>query len=230
MTGRLRDHQLFFEKTAECIKILRDFLRVQNLSSHHLDDALQIVGSFIQVANSVEVDSFRLIGARLEKLLLRHATAQTTPCQIELETIELAVDWLEQLSILYKENLPEPKSLVAELLYTFDLVEHSQDAATLAELVGQGAASRVDPFLEDPGFDVADRPVPSHQDPFADDPGFGLEFDLLQRTINFVAETRNIDPEDDDNLNTTTTSAASASSYDLFATDPPLSDEPDTLS
>lgn len=227
MTGRLRDHQLFFEKTADCIKVLRDLLRVQNLSYHYLDDPLQVVGSFIQVADSVEVDSFRLIGVRLEKLLLRHANGQTTPSRIELETIELAVDWLEQLSILYEEKLPEPKSLVFELLYTFDLVENSQDAVSLSELVGQGAASRVDPFLEDPGFDVVERPVPSHQDPFAEDPGFGLEFDLLQRTINFVVETRNIDPEDDDNIDTTTTSATS---YDLFATDPPLSDESDSIS
>ena len=108
----------------------------------------------------------------LEIVFEHHLTAQTTPNSIELETVELAIDWLAQLAILYAENLPEPKSLVAELLYTFDLVEFSQDAVTLAELVA-------DPFLDDPEFDVRARPVPSHRDPFADDPGFGLEFDFM---------------------------------------------------
>ena len=229
MNEQTDGRQTFLRETKECIGKLRAVLREQPLVAHQLTDALQALGSFNRAAEDAEVDSFGLIGHRLEEVFRRHSTAQTVPCKIELETVELAVDWLAQLAILYGEDLPEPKSLVAELLYTFDLVERSQDAVSLAELVGQGAIPQADPFSEDPGFDVAERPVPSHQDPFADDPGFGLEFDLLQRTINFVVETKHIDTEDGNNLNPMTTPATSAPAYDLFAADPPLSDEPDTL-
>lgn len=227
MNEQTDSRQAFLREAEECIGKLRDVLRVQPLVAPQLTASLQALGPFNRAAKGAEVDSFGLIGQRLEEVFLRHSTAQTIPSKIELETVELAVDWLAQLAILYGEDLPEPKSLVAELLYTFDLVERSQGAASLAELVGQGVTSKVDPFLEDPGFEVVERPVPSHQDPFADDPGFGLEFDLLQRTINFVVETRNIDPEADNNLDTTTSLAPA---YDLFAADPPLSDEPDALS
>lgn len=230
MTDQMNKRQTVLRETEECVGKLRDILRAQPLVAQQLTDALQALTSFNRVAADAEVDSFGLIGHRLEEVFLRHSTAQTIPSRIELETVELAVDWLVQLALLYGEDLPEPKSLVAELLYMFDLVERSQGAVSLAELVGQAATSRVDPFLDDPGFDVADRPVPSHQDPFADDPGFGLEFDLLQRTINFVVETRNIDIEDDNDLNSITHSTTSSPSHDIFASDPPLSDEPDTLS
>ena len=230
MTDQMNKRQTFLRETEECVGKLRDVLRAQPLIAQQLTDALQALASFNRVAAGAEVDSFGLIGRRLEEVFLRHSTAQTIPSRIELETVELAVDWLSQLAILYGEDLPEPKSLVAELLYTFDLVERSQGAVSLTELVGQGTTSRIDPFLDDPGFDVAERPVPSHQDPFADDPGFGLEFDLLQRTINFVVETRNIDTEGDSNLNTITTPTTSSPAYDLFASDPPLPDEPDSLS
>lgn len=229
MNEQLSSRQTFLREAEECIGELRDILQVQPLVAYQLTAAQQALNPFNLAAGGAEVDSFELIGRHLEKVFLRHSTAQTIPSRIELETVELAVDWLAQLAILYGEDLPEPKSLVAELLYTFDLVERSQDAVSLAELVEQGATPRVDPFLDDPGFDVAERPVPAHQDPFADDPGFGLEFDLLQRTINFVVETRNINTEGDNNLSTKTSLTTSSPAYDLFASDPPLSDEPDTL-
>ena len=144
--------------------------------------------------------------------------------------------------MLYGKDLPEPKSLISELLYTFDLVDHSREAVSLAELVSdhaeQGEGDHVDPFSEDPAFVVENRRPPSRQDPFIDDPGFGLEFDLLQRTLNLASGTRAIvsdpfssDPSLSVNMPDLLASEAISEtqypSYDLFEGDTPLLDEPD---
>jgi hypothetical protein len=241
MAEQTDNQQLLFREAEMFIEKIRTSLCRQAPTSFLLADSIQAITVFKQNTIDVEVDSFRSIVDRLEVVFVRHLTAQTIPNKIELETVELAVDWLAQLAILYAENLPEPKSLVAELLYTFDLVECSQDAASLAELVAEHAekGTHPDPFLDDPEFDVVERPVSSHRDPFADDPGFGLEFDLLQRTISFVAEARSagedpfsedpsLDSKGDSKLNSRATTVPSAPPYDIFAGDPPLSDNPDT--
>ncbi len=204
MADQMNKRQLFYRETEDFIKMIRNSLFDQAPALPLLTASVDAVTVYITVAIGADVDSFRSIADRLQIVLARHLTDKTMPNKIELETFELAVDWLDQLAILYVENLPEPKSLVAELLYTFDLVESSHDAESLAELVAEhaepGKNSRVDPFLEDPEFNIEDRPLPSRCDPFADDPGFGLEFDLLQRTMNFAGEARNIgeDPFRDD--------------------------------
>ncbi|MDX2480540.1 MAG: hypothetical protein QNK24_09420 [Desulfuromusa sp.] len=243
MAEQTDNQQLFLREAGMLIEKIRTSLRGQAPDSLLLADSIQAVTDFKQNTIDVEVDSFRSIVDRLEVVLGRHLTARTIPSKIELETVGLAVDWLAQLAILYVENLPEPKSLVAELLYTFDLVECSQDAASLAELVAEhaekDASPHTDPFLDDPDFDVVERLAPSHRDPFAGDPGFGLEFDLLQRTINFVVEARTMgdDPFSEDpsldskgeiKQHSRVTTVASAPPYDFFAGDPPLIDKPDT--
>ena len=204
MTEQTSEQQLFIKEAEIFIDRIRNSLCVLNPTLSLLTDSIQAVVIFKKAISGIEVSSFCSIVDRLEIVFERQLTAQATPNNIELETIELAIDWLAQLTILYAENLPEPKSLVAELLYAFDLVESSQDAVSLAELV----ADHADPFLDDPEFDVRAHSVPSHRDPFADDPGFGLEFDLLQRTISFVAEKKKIE-------------------VDPFGVDPPLSNKPD---
>ena len=204
MTEQTSNRQLFIDEAAGLINKIRTSLCGQSITPLLLTDSVHATAALKKAATNADVDSFQLIADRLETVIARHATAQTTPSKIELETIELAVDWLDQLLILYGEDIPEPKSLVAELINTFDLVERSQGAVSLVELVkdqtGQGGSAAVDPFSSDPPFAVGAHPVPSHQDPFAEDPGFGLEFDLLQRTINFVVESGNIedDPFRDD--------------------------------
>ena len=74
---------------------------------------------------------------------------------------------------------------------TFDLVESCNEATSLAELLRIDSSNRRelvkdDPFASDPLLDVTEKPV-VRLDPFADDPGFGVEFDLLQRTLNGFA-------------------------------------------
>ena len=240
MSEQTNNKQLFLREAEIFIEKVRNSLCAQTPTQELLADSVAAVADFKKVTNEEEMDSFRSIANRLEVVFNRHLTAQTTPSRIELETVELAVDWLAQLAILYEENLPEPKSLVAELLYTFDLVESSQDATSLVELVAanseKGFSSDADPFLEDPEFDIQERPVFSRRDPFADDPGFGLEFDLLQRTVSFVVETKKLDDDPfsgDPSLNSrgdknlSVEAATTSSPYDVFAGDPPLADNPD---
>lgn len=237
MTEQTNKRQLFFGEAVVFIEYIRHSLRVRIASPATLTNSIPAVISLKQAATAVGAGSLRSIADRLERVLNRHSIAQTVPDRIELETVELAVDWLAQLAILYGENLPEPKSLVAELLYAFDLVERAQGAAMpLAELTDRDDVSHVDPFVGDPGFDVAERSVAAYQDPFLDDPGFGLEFDLLQRTISFVTATENINIDNDlfgddsaldaiggnDSKRIPETVELSPSD-DLFAADPPLS-------
>ncbi|MFK5927738.1 MAG: hypothetical protein QM483_14015 [Desulfuromusa sp.] len=240
MTEQATELQLFLRETEEFIKTVRYSLCEQTPTLQLLAASIEAVTVFKKVISGVDVDSFHSIADRLRVVFARHLTAETIPNKIELETIELALDWLAQLAPLYVENIPEPKSLVAELLYTFDLVERSHEAESLAELVAthseQATNSRVDPFLEDPELNVREGSARSHRDPFADDPGFGLEFDLLQRTINTVVKSKKIDDDpfgSDPSIDSETDEVLSnkpssvASPYDVFAEDPPLADKPD---
>ncbi len=199
MTEQTSNRQLFIDTAAGLIDKIRTSLCGQTSTPALLTDSVHSIAALKKAATDAEVDSFSQIADHLETVITRDVAAQIAPNKIELETIELAVDWLDQLLILYRENIPEPKSLVAELINTFDLVERSQDAVSLVELVKEqsveGRSAVDDPFSGDPSFAVDAHPAPSHQDPFADDPGFGLEFDLLQRTINFVVESGHIDTD-----------------------------------
>jgi len=224
------DKQLFLDAVATVVEKIRSSLCGHNPSLSQLADSVQAASAFSVIATAPEIDSFRLIVEQLEILFDHHLTAQTLPSNLEIELVELAVDWLTELATLYDEDLPEPKSLVSALLYTFKLVESSQDAVTLAELVANHTEkASVDPFADDPEFSVKRQSVTSHRDLFADDPGFGLEFDLLQRTVNRLAEFRLVDDNtassvaDDNSEENLSYSASSVPQYDFFADDPPLS-------
>ncbi len=225
MAEQTFDRQSFLGDVKKFVEIIRSSLCVPTPTPLQLADSSRAATAFKMVATGPDVESFRLIVDHLQVVFDRHLTAETLPNKLELELVELAIDWLSQLAILYEEQLPEPKSLIAELIYTFELVETSQDAVTLAELVGSHTEKgSVDPFSEDPELSVKNQAVSSHRDPFADDPGFGLEFDLLQRTVNFLTETRfveeSVSGEDDGEKPSPSTSTPP---YDFFADDPPFS-------
>ena len=186
MNDRLAERLKFLDQVGQYLGAMKGFVR------HPVFADLPAVAAenkiFMDLAERLEGDSLYLISRRLQDLFDRHLAAETVFNCLELETVELAVDWLDQLIALYKENIPGPKSLVRELLYTFDLVERSQGAETLGELLS-GANQRatedsVDLFADDPELKAKDYAVASARDPFAEDPGFGMEFDLLQRTLN----------------------------------------------
>ncbi|WP_321371335.1 hypothetical protein [uncultured Desulfuromusa sp.] len=239
MAEQMDKSQLLQVEVAKLSNKIRNLLCKQDPEPSKLADSLHAIIAFKNAILVIDAESFRSIAERMEIVLSRHSVAGTVPTKLEIETIELAADWLDQLALLHKENLPEPRSLVAELLYTFDLVECSNDAISLAELVSSHAGDDVnkcvDPFFEDPEVSVEDRAGSPLRDPFAEDPGFGLEFDLLQRTVHFVAETNtidedpfsadpSIDSEEDAKSNSEKTSALTESPYDIFAGDPPLTD------
>jgi len=228
MSEQTTEQQLFLDAVKTLVGTVRSSLLGANPPLSQLADSVQAATAFKGVATASEVNSFRAIVEQLNVVFDRHLNAQTLPDQLELELVELAIDWLTELAILHEENLPEPKSLVAELLYTFKLVESSQDAVPLAELVANHAQREsADPFAEDPEFSVKRQPVPAHRDPFADDPGFGLEFDLLQRTVNLLAESRLVDGDSapPEAVDGSEDSPTSPPLYDVFADDPPLSKE-----
>ena len=212
------------------IDLIRNSLGSQNLTNSLLADAILAADTIKNLATDSSTGFFRSIAERLQLVLLRHAEAETFPDQLELEMVGLAADWLAQLAILYREELPEPKSLISELLYAFDLIDSCHGAVLQ---VGAGQYPLSDPFLDDPDFDVNDRMVSPRSDPFAEDPGFGLEFDLLQRTVNFVVETTKLekDPFGDDpmvevetGLNSETAPEVEVLPHDFFADDPLLPD------
>lgn len=240
MTEQRDESQLMYQEIKTFTDKIRSLLCDQNLTPSLLEHFVSAVDRFKENVSATSAATFLSIIERVADIHVRHLAAGTSPTKLEIETIELAIDWLEQLVVLHKEDLPEPKALVVELLYTFDLVERSQEAVTLAELVASraetGKKKGVDPFLDDPEFDVQECDASLNLDPFAEDPGFGLEFDLLQRTINFVVETEQIgaDPFNADpslnlekDIDTVMEGAPTpaTSSYDVFADDPPPVEE-----
>jgi hypothetical protein len=188
---------------------IRESLCRESPTLSRLTDAINAVSIFKVAATKPAVESFRLLADRLDMVFQQHVSTRSLPNKLECELIELAIDWLAELAILYEKNLPEPKSLVAELLYTFKLVESSHEAVTLAELLASHPADEGgDPFAEDPEVSVKSQSSPSESDPFADDPGVVAGFDLLQCTVNL----ENLPALDSVRDET-----------DLFADDPPLS-------
>lgn len=166
---------------------LRSFAGRTETDLDEIVDAYAAAKRLEQACAEVKTGSFRVIGERIRALLQHHIESSGYPTNLEREVIALAADWLGQLAVLCRENLPEPKALVGELLYTFDLVESSHDATDLERLYAAGrAAQNHDPFQDDPEFSCAGTRVHVVKDIFADDPGFGIEFDLLQRTMNGV--------------------------------------------
>lgn len=204
--------------------IICDVLR-ESSSRAQLISAHNSIKEFEHVVSQAETDSFQLICERLEKMFVRFIDTDTVPSAIEVEIIELAIDWLRQLASLYAEVIPEPRTLVAELIYTFELVERSQGAASLAELMSEKNTS--DLFDDDPEMDVDSYHAPEKSDPFGNDPGFGLEFDLLQRTLNCTPIERSIkvDPfSDDPGVAEKDPLVVQETPYDVFGDDPSVLD------
>ena len=173
----------FVDVTTPQIDVIRESLSAQVLTTTSLTDISTILNSIIALATENQVATFKTIAVQLERLITRNEQAKTIPASFELETLRLAVDWLAQLLIFYREELPLPKQLLAELLYAFNLIDGCYTAST------QNMDTAVtDPFIGDPGLNLNASTCGPKSDLFADDPGFGLEFDLLHRTVNLVSE------------------------------------------
>ncbi len=178
------------------VAAIRDFQAVPS------GDALVPVLDAVAVAEpdlaAAETDSLLVLVKSLEQLLGKHRQQATLPSRLESELIELAADWLAQIAALYREGLPEPRALIGDLQYTFDLVERSQGAPSLAQLLGEaqlaGDSRQADLFDEDPDFEKAASAAEAMSDPFAEDPGFSMEFDLLQRTLSRTPQRAPDDP------------------------------------
>lgn len=238
MNEQVEKRQKLYNDVGICVKQLREIFYDVRPPSLQLPAALDALAVFEKATDESSAESFNQIINRMKILLLGHSASQTALNQLENEMVELAVDWLEQLAMLYKEGLPEPKSLVSELIYTFDLVERSHGAETLAELMASptGQPEEIsDIFGNDPGFEVEERSAPEAADPFKEDPGFGLEFDLLQRTLNRMPEPQNDinDPFDGDpQLSVADGSVEEKESdvqspFDVFKDDPPVINDPE---
>jgi hypothetical protein len=165
---------------------------VTSLRNVILDVDLDSLGAFLDVGQEfqsiVEIastDSFVSIGRSVNTLVRSCVDSESHLTQLENETLELAADWLDQLARLYREGLPEPKALVKELLYTFELVGRSHGAISLSELLShqKDEGPSTDMFAQDPDLESNNYHSPKQEDPFDGDPGFGMEFDLLQRTL-----------------------------------------------
>ncbi len=238
MNEQGEQRQKLYKNVNACVQQLRKVFSDVQPPASQLPVALDVLADFEQNTGGLSVESFGQIINRLKVLLLGHLASQTQLTQLENEMVELAVDWLKELATLYKEGLPEPKSLVSELIYTFDLVERSHGAETLAELMmsSSGESKKAgDIFSDDPELVVDESSAPEMADPFEDDPGFGLEFDLLQRTLNRLPAIQSTvdDPFAGDpglsvsEKNTGEGQEASVQSpFDVFEDDPPPVDGP----
>jgi len=216
----VEQRQSFLHEVDRCAGVICDVLR-QPPSFEQLVLAHKSIEELTRVVAQAETDSFRQICAPLEKLFARFIECGTTPSAIEVEVIELAIDWLRQLAFLYSEAIPEPRALVNQLVYTFELVEHSHGAASLTDLNFEKNAP--DLFNDDPEMDVDGYHPSEEGDLFNGDPGFGLEFDLLQRTLNHapIKSPLEIDPfSDDGGVSEDDVSFDSQPPPDLFGEDP----------
>jgi hypothetical protein len=153
-----------------------------------------------------EVDSLSRIAERVVRSLQYRAFLSPHLLRIDDGNLALAADWLEQLSLISRAGLPEPQGLIADLIYSFDLVEQAAQVPGSGR-VGEGEMPNggwtgTDLFADDPAlatefFSARDVAV----DPFADDPGFGALLDLLQRTLHHAVGLRKdsvTDPFDSD--------------------------------
>ena len=174
----------------------RDFLAAPAVAA--IDPLLDAVAVAERDLAAAETDSLLVLVTSLRRLLRQHRQQATLPSQLESELIELATDWLAQIAALYREGLPEPRRLISDLQYTFDLVERSQGAPSLAGLLEEkqlaGGSGQADPFDADPDFEKAAGAAEATPDPFAEDPGFSMEFDLLQRTLSRKPQKTPADP------------------------------------
>ena len=178
-------------------------------------------------------NTFVSIGRSVNALVQSCVDSDSCLAPLEKETLELAADWLDQLAGLYREGLPEPKALVKELLYTFELVGRSHGANSLSDLLvhKEGGAESMDMFAQDPDFESDSYHSPVQDDPFDEDPGFGMEFDLLQRTLTLAGGENIVTNDiftDDDHFDAESCDGDGRVvdlPFDVFADDPQSEDE-----
>lgn len=193
-----------------------------------LNDLLVAGRDFRSIAAVASTDSFVSISRCIDSFISGALESKKELNQLELETMELAADWLGQLVLLYRERLPEPKSLIEELLYTFELVERSHDAASLSELLSTqgGVGLSADMFAQDPEFVADNYNGPQQNDPFDGDPAFGMEFDRLQRPLTLEENPNKVNVDifsDDERFDVTNIDNESGSAdipFDVFEDDP----------
>lgn len=185
MDGTYADKQRYLEQLAGLVAEARASCRAPEVDLRNQLIALTVEFAERTAAASSEV--LTPIVTRLQSLLLNNRSRSVKLLPLEAEALDLALDWLEKLVGLRHKDLPVPPSLISELLYIFDLVESSTSAETLADLVAsgkQGPGEQPDLFADDPSLNPAENHLHLAADPFAEDPGLGIEFDLLQRTLD----------------------------------------------
>jgi len=183
---------VFFAETDKSLELLYEFVQRQDASScrsQDLEAAFRTAHTLKGTALLVKAEAVHRIARRLEALLERHHDRDTCPSRVELEAMQLAIEWLFQLVAAMRDRQPEPTSLVAEALRALDLAEHFPGATPLVELLDSDEQQRTpklnDPFVEDPApMDESNQPLLDSEDPFAEDPGFGIEYDVHVPAVN----------------------------------------------
>lgn len=231
MTDKLREVHPIIAACHDYVASIRKV--VEDVEHNSLSPFIDAGEKFQSITEVAATDSFVTIGRSVNALVRSCIESKSHLAPLEKETLELAADWLDQLAGLYREGLPEPKALVRELLYTFELVGRSHGANSLSDLLShrEGEATPMDIFAQDPEFASDRYHSPKQDDPFDDDPGFGMEFDLLQRTLslaggeNVVIEDIFTDDDHFDTVNCGGHSIVTKLPFDVFADDPQPEDE-----
>lgn len=152
--------------------------------THGFDTLVAAAAEFAPVAEQSSTDAFTLLLTALQHLSSDWQSRGELPNSLERELLILIADWLDQLAILESQNLPLPRTLVRELLYSVELVERSRGADSLQQLLEDEPIDKkpgTDPFADDP--ELPGDSGAADADLFAEDPGFGMVYDLFQRTL-----------------------------------------------
>ncbi len=229
--------QTLSKKVNSCSTRLRLFAETdlpQNVDFALMTESFQDLAQYCEQPNT---QSLKQLAERICRYLHSRSDAVLSVSALEVKTLNLTASWLEQLSRMHAINLPAPKGLLADLFYSFDLLERVIHAGISAPENGTETENTpTDLFSDDPAPGTTDANSDETLDPFADDPGFGPLFDLLHKTLrrsDLLMKTQITDPFGDDELlaaaktgdaSVTATSRKASPVDDLFADDPQLED------
>ena len=176
---------IFLREADSNLGILQHFLQDQQVHCRYddLEAAFRAAHTLKGTSLLVQANSVNSISRRIEAMLEKHLSIRTNPTRVELEAMQLAVEWLFQLVNSLQEAQPDPQGLVAEALRALDLAECFPGATPLVELLDSDAEHRSpsldDPFAFDPDLEVDEEGIlKSARDPFAEDPDFGFGLDV----------------------------------------------------
>ncbi|MBD1399483.1 hypothetical protein [Pelovirga terrestris] len=208
------------QRISKCAEALRQHAdRLPGPEPESTATLMEYLQQLALYADAVNLSSVQKIADQVCYSLARPGGLPSRLQQLESRNYSLAAEWLEQLARLYRGGLPEPRELIADLLYSFSLLEQ----AVGAQRVEQGGPS--DLFDEDPvATSEAWNSYVQDNDPFVDDPGFGHLFDLLQRTLSHATELRADFPADPFFQDP---QATGTGSVDMLAADPGRGDDGD---